>query len=307
MDSEPPDDDAPEAGKPGERNEKAAEPQLKSDSNTGRQFAAFDSTPWVMVDHDLFRHPAVSGNSLAIAVLALIATSIRRLSTVLRDRYGNPICLGPGQWIISERHLAEDAGATRKRVRTVLKRLAKFEILELQSGPHGTVVTLLKSEHFRRREQALAPHSGPQEARKGPAGGPQGALYVDSKREEGRQKRKSAALTLATEAIAHLNQTVGSKYQPNAKQTLVDIGVLAKQGITADQCRQVIDAKVREWAGTDSEKYLRPSTLFRPSKFCGYLADVEGAPQMPLKAAKGQTNEDRYERAERLRRERGEA
>jgi len=49
-----------------------------------------------------------------------------------------------------------------------------------------------------------------------------------------------------------------------------------KEGATVEDCRGVIARKVREWKGTEQEKYLRPETLFGATKFHGYLGQ-----QMP--------------------------
>lgn len=57
-------------------------------------------------------------------------------------------------------------------------------------------------------------------------------------------------------------------------------------GFTVDDCKTVIDNKVRSWKGTDFDQYLRPSTLFRPSNFESYLNErVTG---------KKESHDDRY-------------
>ena len=50
-------------------------------------------------------------------------------------------------------------------------------------------------------------------------------------------------------------------------------------GDSVDDLKLVVSDKCDEWMGTDMQKYLRPETLFRPSKFEGYLnAATSGAP-----------------------------
>lgn len=47
-----------------------------------------------------------------------------------------------------------------------------------------------------------------------------------------------------------------------------------KSGITRDQIHAMIGMKVREWKGTDQDKYLRPATLFNKSKCEQYIGQL---------------------------------
>lgn len=87
---------------------------------------------------------------------------------------------------------------------------------------------------------------------------------------------------LARGAIDHLNSKLGTKSRVG-KSVLANVRALAKD-YELEDFRAVIDAKISEW-GQDPEmaKYLRPSTLFRPSKFRGYVDDLGAtAPQVTL-------------------------
>ena len=55
---------------------------------------------------------------------------------------------------------------------------------------------------------------------------------------------------------------------------------------------KVIDNKVSQWKGTDSEMYLRPKTLFSPSNFEGYLNEVsKGSSNFSIKSFLGDIEE----------------
>ena len=73
------------------------------------------------------------------------------------------------------------------------------------------------------------------------------------------------------EIIDYLNIKTGSRYQYNNKNTVSSINQRLEEGFTLDDFKNVIDKKCDEWLGTEYEKFLRPSTLFRPSKFEGYV------------------------------------
>ncbi|MCK5613417.1 conserved phage C-terminal domain-containing protein [Candidatus Pacearchaeota archaeon] len=47
------------------------------------------------------------------------------------------------------------------------------------------------------------------------------------------------------------------------------------EGHTVRDCQMLIRYKSQEWMNTKDQKYLRPSTLFQPSKFEGYLNDAK--------------------------------
>lgn len=78
----------------------------------------------------------------------------------------------------------------------------------------------------------------------------------------------------AAEILAHLNEKAGRSYRP-VKANLSLIIARLKEGATPDDCRAVIDAKVKEWGENPKmAKYLRPETLFGATKFAGYVGDV---------------------------------
>jgi len=75
----------------------------------------------------------------------------------------------------------------------------------------------------------------------------------------------------AKQVLSHLNQTTGSRYQV-CKSSLENIRARLADGFTPEELLLVVDYSVEKW-GSDLKmaEYLRPSTLFLPSKFPGYL------------------------------------
>ena len=72
------------------------------------------------------------------------------------------------------------------------------------------------------------------------------------------------------EIIAYLNEKCCTRYKAT-KSTKELIHARIEEGFTKEDFFTVIDKKVKDWKGTEWEKYLRPSTLFNASKFQGYL------------------------------------
>ncbi|MGT2800955.1 replication initiation protein [Streptococcus phage Javan290] len=71
--------------------------------------------------------------------------------------------------------------------------------------------------------------------------------------------------------IAYLNSAVNKNYRATSNNTKKLIQARWKEGYTLEDFKKVIDNKVADWKGTEWEKYLQPSTLFRESNFDKYL------------------------------------
>ena len=89
-----------------------------------------------------------------------------------------------------------------------------------------------------------------------------------------KEKEKEKYKEKESDAVAiveFLNSTTHKSYRANSKQTVAHINARLREGYTIDDFKTVISKKAREWLGTDMEQYLRPETLFSPSKFESYL------------------------------------
>lgn len=74
----------------------------------------------------------------------------------------------------------------------------------------------------------------------------------------------------AKQVLKHLNLTTGSRFT-NCNSSLEHIRARLREGFTSDELQLVVEYKVEDWRGSEQEQYLRPMTLFTPSKFPGYL------------------------------------
>lgn len=85
------------------------------------------------------------------------------------------------------------------------------------------------------------------------------------------KKKNDGTDDKVTEIVAYLNEVCGTNYRATSAQTQKNINGRLSEGFTVDDFKLVIDAKAQEWKGTDMEQYLRPDTLFRPTKFESYV------------------------------------
>ena len=77
------------------------------------------------------------------------------------------------------------------------------------------------------------------------------------------------------EVIAYLNERTGKQFRARSRENARVIGARLSEGFSVSDCKQVIDNKCADWLN-DSKmaQYLRPATLFRASKFEGYLNET---------------------------------
>jgi uncharacterized phage protein (TIGR02220 family) len=78
--------------------------------------------------------------------------------------------------------------------------------------------------------------------------------------------------------IDHLNDVCNTSYKPTTSETVRLIGGRVGDGYVLNDFKKVIDCMAEKWLDDDEmSQYLRPSTLFRPSKFEGYLQQANRA------------------------------
>ena len=84
----------------------------------------------------------------------------------------------------------------------------------------------------------------------------------------------NTSINIYSRIIDYLNKKADTRYRSTTKKNKDLIKARINEGFTEDDFIKVIDNKVKEWANTDMEKYLRPETLFG-TKFEGYLNQKE--------------------------------
>ena len=96
-----------------------------------------------------------------------------------------------------------------------------------------------------------------------------------------KKAKGTKADTDATEVIDYLNTKTGSSYRATTEANIKPIRARLNDGFSVEDCKKVIDTKSGQWLNNpDMAKYLRPATLFSPSKFEGYLNECRGKPSI---------------------------
>ncbi|EOW2356833.1 conserved phage C-terminal domain-containing protein [Cronobacter sakazakii] len=128
------------------------------------------------------------------------------------------------------------------------------------------------------RPESERPENRKNEASQGPESGHDPS--VTSKQEPSHKKpscqvagQPDAEQLITDKAIAvlkHLNLVTGARYQ-NSKSSLENIRARLREGHSVDDLQLVVDYKHEHWHDTEMYDYMRPQTLFVPSKLEGYL------------------------------------
>ena len=80
-----------------------------------------------------------------------------------------------------------------------------------------------------------------------------------------------ATIDLATQILEYLNSKAKTSFSSKTGTNLDLVIARIQEGYTLSDFKFVIDFKVKDWKGTDWNKYLRPITLFNKAKFENYL------------------------------------
>lgn len=82
------------------------------------------------------------------------------------------------------------------------------------------------------------------------------------------------------EIVEYLNKQAGTHYKSSAKLTRKKINARLREGYTVEDCKRVVDQKVKDWANDSTmARYIRPETLFG-TKFEGYLQQENLKPKV---------------------------
>lgn len=104
-------------------------------------------------------------------------------------------------------------------------------------------------------------------------------------------------MDVSKEVLEYLNAKTGRKYRETKHNLTFIRGRLEEEGVTVEGVKQMISRQVARWKGTDQSEFLRPETLFNPTKFDAYYAARElpievGSRDKPRLQAEDRTIQD---------------
>lgn len=157
---------------------------------------------------------------------------------------GNSVQLQPGQLVTSGRQLAKKLQRPRASLQRDLAWMEGQRMIQLKDLGWGTLVTVLNWPLYQAEPVTNQPVD---------------AQLVDAVRQDLNQQLDRHQVT----AVGRLD---GGK--DFARRVMARVH---QDGATLEQFQHIHRVKCAEWAGTEQEKYLRPSTLYAPSHWADYL------------------------------------
>lgn len=165
-----------------------------------------------------------------------------------------------GQFVTSLSSLSKKCASDVKvqSVRTALLKLEKWGFLTNKSTKTGRLITICNWSTYQDNKKDANKQTNKQPTKHQQSTNKE---LTTNKNDKNDNNYKEGIYILD-----YLNEKAGKNYKK------VHSFITARlKDFSVEDCKKVIDIKVADWKDTDNDKYLRPETLFRESKFEAYL------------------------------------
>lgn len=187
----------------------------------------------------------------------------------------------PGQFITSIDSIKSKAGKniSSQNVRTSLKRFEKLGFLTNKSTKTGRLITVVNWAFYQDENSDLTKQvtKTSQRANKDLTPNKNDKNVKNEKNKDilsGKPDSVKDSRIDYASFFKWFNEQTGRNFK-NVDANRRMINGRLNDGYTKEELAKVVSFMSEKWKGTDQEQYLRPSTLFRPSKFEGYLNDAK--------------------------------
>jgi uncharacterized phage protein (TIGR02220 family) len=180
------------------------------------------------------------------------------------------ITIKRGSFIMGQDDLAEYLGLPRTTAMRKLQILCNDEMLDIKTDRKHTTVTVCNYNKWNPLEEETGQQSGFEMDSRRTADGQQ----VDTRelKELKELKKINKYNGQIKEIIEDLNLVTGKSFKHTTHETVSHISARLNEGHTVDEFKQVHRIKARQWLHDQKmSKFLRPNTLYLPSKFESYL------------------------------------
>jgi uncharacterized phage protein (TIGR02220 family) len=199
-------------------------------------------------------------------------------------RGGERITIGRGQALISQRGLADRCGVARGTVGRALTVLEGVNFITTERSTHHTVVTIV---NYSKYQDIPTESDGSTDHGRSTVGttvcttGDPRSVPIRTREQGNKEQGHPAHPPVSgdlddpiSRILTALSEASGRRYRPttSSHRKLVEARLAE---YSESQLLAVIRDRAKRWRGTEQDEYIRPSTLFRASKFPEYLAVAE--------------------------------
>lgn len=176
-----------------------------------------------------------------------------------------------GTLITSINKLSVETKLSVKKVRVALNHLKTTNEVAIKTTNTYTAITIIKYSDYQLVDNKVAIDVASKEENEGQGEGKQRATIEELKN----LKKEPKDILSCSTIVDYLNLKASSKFKYTTASTHQSINARLEEGYTIGDFKKVIDIKSDEWLGTEMQKYLCPTTLFRPGNFEKYLNQKE--------------------------------
>ena len=215
---------------------------------------------YIQIPKWLFKEPY---NKLSANAKLMYAMLFDRLDLSLNNRWHD--IKGQVFMYFTNSEFCEELGCSEKTVTKIKKELKDMGLLhEERQG-----LTKPNRLYIKGPETSSEPQKIPSRTVKN---APLGTQKVQTIKTDKNKTDINNILSTCKEILDYLNELTNSSFRETNKSTQKLINARLNEGYTVDDIKLVIKDKTAEWKhDRNMEKYLRPSTLFKVSKFEEYL------------------------------------
>lgn len=182
---------------------------------------------------------------------------------------------------IKNLEIANELGNSLRATERNISRLRKHGYIITKRTPYGNIFKVRNSKKFLKNRTAKSDGT-----KKGdpPNMDREPPNLVERTAESGGNKEDIKDIkdinNIYVEIIDYLNLKTGKRFSPKSAANQKLINGRISEGRTIEDLKHVIDVKTEEWLNNDEmNKFLRPSTLFRPTNFENYLNQKSKTPK----------------------------
>lgn len=167
------------------------------------------------------------------------------------------ITLEPGQFVFGRLKASKELKMSERKIRSCIDFLRKAENLTIKTTNKFSIITIVNWTIYQGDDLEYDQQNG---------------QPATSKRPQTRINKKNIYPhdQESQEVLAYLNEKKGSHFKDDS-----NIRARLKGGGTVEECKRIIDVKMKDSYFLENPKYLNPETLFRKKHWDKYLNEAD--------------------------------
>lgn len=182
-----------------------------------------------------------------------------------KPRSWQGIKLKQGEFITSLDHLAHETGLSIQNIRTSLKKLKMTKEITTETTNRYTKINVTKYSLYQNGKIETNKQNNKEITNNQQTTNKQ--LTTDNKDNKDNKEKN----IIIKRTVDFFNTSLGTEYKHSDKIFNTYLSKLIQQGYTEKDFKTVIEKLANSWTGTELEKHLRPSIIFKSFKFPEYL------------------------------------